>query len=694
MDEQSKQNPEDLENLPQEDLEELPPEDLEELSPEDPDADLDLDHIMKEFSLADTPEDPDTDTAVPPQVSQDTVVIDPASIKTAAPVTGDTMRLDGLEQLREGAPVQREPETKKAEPYSDGWEPEYEQPIGEYVPPQPIVFQPRSRLRELKRKLVEGPEKRYYELSELGLGKLQLLIFISLMVFALSAGSMAMYAAGWIGEGRMKLLIFSQFLALLVSGLLGSHQLLDGIAQIFRARFSLNSMLLFSFIACCADGVFCLRELRVPCCAAFSLQVTMALWAAYHRRSAEMGQMDTLRRANRLDGLFQCPDYHDGTMGILRGDGQPEHFMDNYSASSGPQKAQSIYAFLAMLTCIGLAVCTFLLHRSSSLAVQVAAVSSLAAMPVASFVSLTRPMSITVKRLHGLGTVLCGWQGVKGLCKRAVFPVTHDDLFPTGACKLNGVKFYGKRDPDQVIAYAAALILADGGGLVPLFEYLLESRSCRRYDAQTLRSYGNGGIGGEVEGESVLVGDMTFLQDMGVEIPENTRVNQAVYVAIDGEFCGLVAITYGKLKPAAAGLSALCAHRSLRSVLVSTDFMLTESFIRGRFNANTRRMLFPEYTVRQELAQKAPAEDAVALALATRNGLNCYACAITGARALRRASIFGVIVQIIGGVVGLAMMAALAYLGESELLTPVNMLLYELVWLVPGLLITEWARTK
>ena len=37
--------------------------------------------------------------------------------------------------------------------------------------------------------------------------------------------------------------------------------------------------------------------------------------------------------------------------------------------------------------------------------------------------------------------------------------------------------------------------------------------------------------------------------------------------------------------------------------------------------------------------------------------------------------------------------ALLAVLGAAELLTPVNMFLYELVWMVPGLLVTEWART-
>ena len=37
-------------------------------------------------------------------------------------------------------------------------------------------------------------------------------------------------------------------------------------------------------------------------------------------------------------------------------------------------------------------------------------------------------------------------------------------------------------------------------------------------------------------------------------------------------------------------------------------------------------------------------------------------------------------------------MLALAYLGRTDLLTPANILLYQLVWAVPGLLVTEWTR--
>ena len=41
----------------------------------------------------------------------------------------------------------------------------------------------------------------------------------------------------------------------------------------------------------------------------------------------------------------------------------------------------------------------------------------------------------------------------------------------------------------------------------------------------------------------------------------------------------------------------------------------------------------------------------------------------------------------------LVILLALSYLGTAELLTPVHVLLYQLVWMIPGLLITELTRT-
>jgi len=180
---------------------------------------------------------------------------------------------------------------------------------------------------------------------------------------------------------------------------------------------------------------------------------------------------------------------------------------------------------------------------------------------------------------------------------------------------------------------------------------------------------------------------------MGVEIPDGIQVSHAVYVSIDGELSGLFAINYELTRSAAEGMATLCGYRGLQPVIVSRDFVLTPAFIREHFGVNTKRILFPDMDERTALARLAPEPDAEAAALVTTEGLSPFAFATTGARSLRTGVNLGMIIHMIGGILGIAMMLVLAVLGRTELLTPANLFLYELVWLLPGLLITEWTRS-
>ena len=568
--------------------------------------------------------------------------------------------------------------------------PEAELPVQEEAPK--ILYNPRTRLRELKRKLVAGPEKRYYELSEMGVGKLQAAIIANLVLVALCGLVTTLYALDMFPENRLRFVIFTQILSMLLSAFFGCSQIVDGMADLFKGRFTISTMLFFTFIACCVDGVFCLSELRIPCCAAFSLEITMALWARYQRHSTEMAQMDTLRKAVRLTALVKTAVYYDGKAGILRREGEVEDFMDHYDAPSGPELVQRIYCLLSLLLCIAISVFAGMLH-GASMAVQVLSTALLVAVPASFFVALTRPAALLQRRLHMVGSVLCGWRGVRQLRGKAAFPLEDEDLFPAGTTKLNGVKFYSDRDSDDVVACSTSLIQAAGGGLVGIFQNLLESRNGRVSPVTNFRDYGSGGVGGEVKGEAVLLGTMDFLQDMGVEIPEGTMVNQAVYAAIDGQLCAVYAISYAKMRSSAAGLISLCSNRKIIPVLAGKDFMLTDGLLRAKFSINTRRIQFPGTEERTALARILPENDAPALALATRNDLAAYAYAVSGARALSIASRLGIVIHLLGGILGMLIMAALAYLGSTELLTPTHVLLYQLVWLVPGLLITEWTRS-
>ena len=693
--EDAPQAPEDPEEAPSE-TQEMPAEDpqiFDELPNEEPDESRFAEPEVQTWAPTEDPTDaPESD-----MLEEDTIRLDTRKILAAIGEQPDdeTQVFSPVEE----APVEEAPEQpaadtipEGAEPFGTDWEPEYEQPIGEYTPPEPIVFRPRSQLRDLKRKLVAGPERRYYALAEQGLGKLQISIFLSVIVVLLGSVSVGLYHFGMIPQERMRLLVFGEIFAMLFAALLASNCLLNGIVSLFKGKFTLDTLLVASFLVCMADGYFCLRQVRVPFCAAFCLQACMSLWAESQRRSTEMGQMDTLRKATQLKQVAKAPGCYGDDPGFYVTAGEPEDFMDTYQQPSGGDRLVRIYALTVFLVTAAIAGFTGF-TRGLSDAMQVWSACILAAAPATIFICQSRPMAVLERRLHRLGAVLCGWQGIKACAGAAAVPLTDGDLFPTGSMKINGVKFYTNREPDQVIAYAAALIHCSGNCLSPLFEELLDQRSGHHYDVENFRSYEAGGMGGELDGESVLVGTLPFLKDMGVETPEGARVNQAVYLSIDGELCAVFALAFGKLKGVSAGLGTLCSYRGLTPVLSSDNFLLSEGFLRAKFNVNTRRMAFPSLQERQKVASWTPAPtQSIPCALLTQDSLAASAFSITGARAYHTASMLGAIVHIFGGILGVVIVAALALAAGGSLLTPANLLLFELIWAVPGLLITEWTR--
>lgn len=630
-------------------------------------------------------------------------------------VSGDTIRLDQIrkavaestegsledtavfapigEEIYEPSPAptpvpQEIPE--EIEPFSEEWEPEYDEPMGDYPAPEPITFHPKARLKELRSKLVAGPEHRYYVLTELGLGKLMMSLVINLLVFLLSAGFALLYARGAVSADRVRLLVFVQFLSMLLSALLGCYRLMDGLGDLLRLRFTPNTLLVFAFVACCVDSVLCLQQLRTSVSSVFGLEMTMAIWAAYDRRSAEIGMTDTLRKASRLYSVVCVPAYYRGKPGICTGQGEVEHFTEYYNRTSTPEKVLNWYSFCTLLVSLAAGILGGIRHGFPT-GVQLCAAGLLVGMPATAFLALPRPLAILEKRLHRLGAVLCGWKGIRAAVRKAAYPLNDQDLFPAGTARLNGMKFYGEHSPDLVLAYATAMIKANRGALVTLFSQLLDSRNGFYYTVNGLNTH-PGGISGQISGDDVLVGNLEFMQKMGVDTSQSKQMDPAVYIAIDQELAGVFVVSYIKTRSIADGLRTLCGYPGLTPVVNCEDFMLTASFVQKKYGINPRRMAFPTREERREMSLREVGEVDPVIALTTKEGLVSKAFALTGARVLRSAMKAGVALHMVGGIIGLLAVLAMAWVGPQNILTPSNLLLYQLIWMVPGLLITEWTR--
>lgn len=688
------------------------------MHPQDPqDFEFTLDDIIREFSDAgpdDLPQEFGEEheplpTIVPPVIpdylkpTSDTVRLDPAIFSAPAepvsqdtavftPVSQETMAFIGIkEQIPQPEPMpEPEPEVQEpeAEPYSDEWEPEYEEPMGEY--PQDNTVSQRNRQTILRKKLVAGPEKRFHVLAAQGVAGLKLGIFLQFILFVVSAAGTAMYLLDMVNPSQHRLVIFGQVVVAMVAGLVGCYRLLGGLGSLLRGRLTLNTLLFVAFAACMVDGYFCLTTLRLPFTTLLCLDMLMAQCAEYQRRDTQMQQMDTLRKALEVTALVKVPDYFEGKTGYVSTEGDPDAFMQEYYKPSGPERRLELFALIALLGSVGLAVYIGI-NINFQRAAQVLGAALLAAIPASSLIIISRPSAVLEKRMHRLGAVLCGWKGIREAEQKVVFPLEHHDLFPAECAKMNGVKFYGTMDPGRVVAYATALIAHDGKGMMSVFAHLPRSRDIQNHEVTEFVAY-PGGISGLVDGWNVMVGTQDFLTEMGVVIPPDARIQHAVYAALDGQFSAVFALQYSRSKSSAAGIRTLCAYRSIKAVLAAPDFILTDHFIRNRLGVNVNRVMFPGRDERLQMASTPVPEDAKVVALVVKSGLAPKAYALTGARALKATWNIGSIVHILAGVVGLTAVAVLALTAAYDSLNVQNLLAYSLVWFIPGFMITEWTR--
>ena len=128
-------------------------------------SEFSLEDILKEFgSFEDTEDTPELDEDIrlwdeegsqeskPQPPVQDTVRLDDITkqVKQMEAASQETVRFTPVgEEAEEEVPPVKLQQEEKVEPFSEQWEPEYEQPIADYIPPQPIIFRPKNRLREL-----------------------------------------------------------------------------------------------------------------------------------------------------------------------------------------------------------------------------------------------------------------------------------------------------------------------------------------------------------------------------------------------------------------------------------------------------------------------------------------------------------------------------------------------------------------
>jgi hypothetical protein len=118
-----------------------------------------------------------------------------------------------------------------------------------------------------------------------------------------------------------------------------------------------------------------------------------------------MGQMDTMRKAIRLDSVAVAEEFYNGTPGVLRGEGQVEDFMDHYLTTPAPERTLNTYSLVALFLSLCIGITAGVLNDVIT-GVRLFGASLLVAVPATAYIAVSRPMAILERRMHKFGIVL------------------------------------------------------------------------------------------------------------------------------------------------------------------------------------------------------------------------------------------------------------------------------------------------
>jgi len=278
------------------------------------------------------------------------------------------------------------------------------------------------------------------------------------------------------------------------------------------------------------------------------------------------------------------------------------------------------------------------------------------------------------RRFVKSGSALAGYRAALRLSASNCVILTDTDLFPPGTLSLSGLRIYGE-ESGKVISYAATMARASESGLSRLFDQLLQSEGALPQKLDNLSFYEEGGCSGLIHGESVLFGTAAFCRKMGVLLPAGLNLKTGVYLAVDRTLIAVFSVKYSAAENVDWALHAL-RRNHITPVLAVRDGNITPALLKRKF-ATDARAVFP--AIAKRLALSEPSGEGP-YALLYREGLMPYAEIAIGSKRLVRAVRLGTALSLASAVVSLLLSFYLAFIGAYNLLAPLTMLIYLLLW--------------
>ena len=473
---------------------------------------------------------------------------------------------------------------------------------------------------------------------------------------------------------------------LMTTMLAGLDVIVTGLLAIGRRRPGIETLIALGAIFSAADVIVCaiLGEMPygLPFCGVSALAITVSLYSARFTCQSLRKSFRALEKIEAPISLYADSAVSKDGITLMKSEQEPDGFIHRAEESSPAEALYTILApYMIVLGIVLSLLAAILSGQYAGIAHVLAGVFS-AFVPITALLSFSLPFRTVAQRLFTRGLALAGWSGTSDIGRSAHMIITDDDIFPPSTIQIGDIRILEGAYPQKVISAAASVVIASGSCLAPVFAQLLEKHHCRLIPVEQFSCGKTGGLTAVIDGEEVMVGGADFVNLRGIRLSEKLSKKETLFVVISGQLVGIIHIKYTPVKSVQNALIELLRSKQDASFAVR-DSNITPVMLHQKFKISTDGFHFPSYAKRYAMSAAEPAEETHVAGVMARRGLGSVVRLASLGRRLFGVTRTLVVLSLAAALIGVVAVFLLMAMGSFDAATASNLILYQLLWLIP-----------
>ena len=264
-------------------------------------------------------------------------------------------------------------------------------------------------------------------------------------------------------------------------------------------------------------------------------------------------------------------------------------FLKNSAADSSDRKLVRLLLPCSAAASVICAVAVGIINKSAMAAISAFAGTFCVTSPL--FVSIIPALieRVNDRRLNPEGTMIVSLDSAEKTAAANAVVMDSADIFDRSRCTMHGMKNYENIRIDDVLLYAAALVIKSGGPLRESFEQVIDGRQDLLPPVRELTYEDKLGIAARIHNQKVLFGNRNLLVHHNIQMPDKAIEEKyshdgrkVIYLAVAESIAAMFVVSYAVDRNLGKYFKVL-EENGIQVLVRTNDVNVTEELIADSF---------------------------------------------------------------------------------------------------------------